>query len=265
VLVNDFGSCGINHEFTRDSIIIQHFGRVHELTDSSCKALKVRAGRGWRLCWHVGQAWHPVLAGAPVEGSTQGPLKQGCRLSSAAAPPQPLLPGSRVQQRLLTAARFRRAALPAAASSAAWPGLQPEHHHHRPCPRPTTQFDREVRAQEQPWGDICDEVLVAARRRSGHNGHFPPHPPHSRYLRRPCHFPHKDIVVPPSPYEVKVFTQYLDPQYLEPARNVTFFFAGALPELSQEGQWKKKPAIVNEEPWFQVGGWLRPVCSRCWL
>jgi hypothetical protein len=103
---------------------------------------------------------------------------------------------------------------------------------------------------------MCDEVLVAARRRAGHNGQFPPHPPHSRYLRRPCHFPHKDIVVPPSPYEVKMFTQYLDPQYLEPERNVTFFFAGALPELSQEGQWKHKATIVNEEPWLQVGSGL---------
>jgi hypothetical protein len=104
------------------------------------------------------------------------------------------------------------------------------------------QFDPKVRPQDQPWGDECDEVLRAAQLHAKKQPHT-----------RPCHVPYKDIVVPPSPYEDKLQSQYLDKQYRQPQRNTTFFFAGALPELSQEGQWKKKPAHTGEEPWVQVG------------
>jgi hypothetical protein len=41
VAVNDFGSCELPHEIIRHSIVIQHWGRVHDLTGSSCYALKV--------------------------------------------------------------------------------------------------------------------------------------------------------------------------------------------------------------------------------
>ncbi len=108
---------------------------------------------------------------------------------------------------------------------------------------PSTQFDPKVQPQQQPWGDECDEILRAAQLHAKKQPHV-----------RPCHVPYRDIVVPPSPYEDKLQSQYLDPQYKQPERNVTFFFAGALPELSQEGGWKNNATIPNEERWFQVGG-----------
>ncbi len=114
------------------------------------------------------------------------------------------------------------------------------------------QFDPKVQPQKQPWGDECDEILRVAQLKAKKQPHV-----------RPCFVPHKDIVVPPAPYEDKLHTEYLDPQYKQPERNVTFFFAGALPELSQEGQWKRKVVTNADEPGIQVGSggrsWAPPL------
>lgn len=44
--VNDFGGCGIPHEATANSILIHHYGKVHDYGATMCRAMKVRGVRG---------------------------------------------------------------------------------------------------------------------------------------------------------------------------------------------------------------------------
>ena len=72
---------------------------------------------------------------------------------------------------------------------------------------------------------------------------------------KPCHLPHHDIVVPPAQFESP---QDALPLYANPAlqqqvenmaggkRDTTLFFAGALPELQQEGGWGHKGSGPGE-------------------
>ncbi len=109
-----------------------------------------------------------------------------------------------------------------------------------PSPARALQFDSKVKPQDQPWGIECDDVLNAALAKV-----------ESRPLR-PCHVMGRDIVVPPSPYEINLRSPFLD-QDMVFERNITMFFAGSLPELSQDGSWKHKSDIgYNRKSWYQV-------------